>query len=102
MLGSMEAASLLSETDARRSRSLRSAFYPVGRRKSPIKEAKKAKRGFNKVAANQNGRFSSEVQSGLARMFELVDMIDKLEKQRSNNSQPVRQKAAAAKTRIFL
>jgi hypothetical protein len=101
MLGSMEAASLLSETEARRARTLCSAFYPVGRRKAPIKEAK-AKRGFNKVAANQNGRFSSEVQSGLARMFELIDVIDKLEKQRnSNNGQPVRKKAAA-KIRMFL
>lgn len=98
MLGSMEAASLLSETEARRARTLRSSFYPVGRRKAPIKEAK-AKRGFNKVAANQNKRFSLEVQSGLARMFELIDMIDQLEKQDTGKAshksrQPGHKKAA--------
>lgn len=56
------------------------AFYPKGRRKCLLEEQRKMRRKFNKAsAANQNKRFTLDVQTDLACMFELVDMLGKLE-----------------------
>ncbi len=92
-LGGLEGTSLVQDTEATRNRSFRMSFYPEGRRKSAMKDAKMSRK-FNLVSANQNGRFSFDVQAELACMFEIIDMIDTLEKQgvkemRIDNSQSV-------------
>lgn len=53
--------------------------YPFGRRRAaPAKEGRMSRK-FNKTA-NQNKRLSSDVGAELACMFEIVDMLDYLEK----------------------
>lgn len=79
-LGSMEAASALDDTrDHRPAKRLRTAFYPLGRNKSAVKDAKTSKT-FNAVSsgAGRGSKFSYEVQAELAGMFDLMDMLANL------------------------
>lgn len=67
--------------------------YPEGRRKEALTEGARARK-FNLLAANQNSRFGNDVQSELACMFDLIDLLDKLEQQgvkemRLDKKQPV-------------
>jgi hypothetical protein len=89
-LGGMEAASALDDTrDLRHIKRPRTAFYPLGRNKSTVKNAKTRKK-FNAAASGAGGRgskFSYEVQAELAGMFDLMDMLANLKAQdRSKHS----------------
>jgi len=64
------------ETEGYRSRKL--SAYPEGRRKCALEAARVGKK-FNLVSANQNHRFSFDVKAEMACMYEIIDMLDKLE-----------------------
>ncbi len=75
--GIYEGLAALQDAAAERtsSRDDRSSLYPQGRRKAVI-QGIKMQRGFNRLAANQNGRFSFDTQMDLAEMFRLADMLN--------------------------
>jgi len=82
-IGGMEGLSLLSEAqEDRHIRRPSASFYPLGRRKEKVKDTKASKK-FNRAAAatGRNARFSYDVQTDLAHMFELTDMLNTLEGQ---------------------
>jgi len=81
-----EGLSALRETaqeQAQRQRGIRSAFYPLGRRKADKLDKKKSRKGaksrFNR-AANQN-RHTREQQAELGHMFDLMDSLHALERE---------------------
>ncbi len=78
MTGAFEGISALQDiADTRGSREeCPSPLYPQGRRKAVIK-CKQALNRFNRVA-NQNGKFSADVQMDLAEMFSIADMLGNL------------------------
>jgi hypothetical protein len=82
-MGVMEGLSALEDTAAQKGshKKLRSALYPKGRNTKADVKKTKTKAKFNRVAANQNGKFTFDVQAELAYMYELVDMLEKLEQQ---------------------
>ncbi len=75
--GIYEGLSALQDAAAERSSSRddRSALYPQGRRTAVI-QGMKMQRGFNRLAANQNGRFGFDTQMDLAEMFRLADLLN--------------------------
>jgi hypothetical protein len=74
----MEGVSLLTDQDARNHRTRTSGDYPYGRRVCTLTEASAAKK-FNLVSANQNHSLSCDVQADLACMYEILDMLDKIQ-----------------------
>jgi hypothetical protein len=60
-------------------RQSKSSMYPKGRRQDGIK-GQSVNRKFNLVAANQNYRFSLDARNEIAYMAEMLEMIDKMEK----------------------
>lgn len=76
----IEGVSVLTDEKAYGYRSRKLSDYPEGRRKCALAAAKVGKK-FNLVSANQNNRFSYDVQADLACMFEILDMLDMLEKE---------------------
>ena len=59
-------------------RSRKLSAYPEGRRRCALEAARVGKK-FNLVSANQNNRFSYDVQADMACMYEIIDMLDRLE-----------------------
>lgn len=57
----------------------KTAMYPNGRRQDAIK-SQPVNRKFNLVAANQNYRFQLDARNEIAYMAEMLEMIDKMEK----------------------
>ncbi|MCE9507952.1 MAG: hypothetical protein K8R48_06540 [Alphaproteobacteria bacterium] len=53
--------------------------YPEGRRKCALEAAGRMGKKFNLVSANQNHRLSFDAQADLACMYEIIDMLDRLE-----------------------
>ncbi|MDE2336362.1 MAG: hypothetical protein KGL10_03535 [Alphaproteobacteria bacterium] len=86
MTGALEGVSALQDIAGSRAACAErpSIFYPQGRRKAAIK-SKLAQGRFNR-AANENGRFSVDVQMDLAEMFRIADMLACLETQ--NDAEP--------------
>lgn len=57
----------------------KSSMYPKGRRQDAIK-GQPMNRKFNLVAANQNYRFQLDARNEVAYMAEMLEMLDKMEK----------------------
>jgi hypothetical protein len=76
----LEGMSILRDLDSNGLRSRRMSDYPEGRRVYAMKEANMSRK-FNLVSANQNNRFSFDTWADLACMFEILDMLDRLEAQ---------------------
>ncbi|MDP2205796.1 MAG: hypothetical protein Q8K65_05760 [Alphaproteobacteria bacterium] len=57
----------------------KSAMYPKGRKQDGMK-SQPVNRKFNLVAANQNYRFKQDARNEISYMAEMLDMIDKMEK----------------------
>lgn len=57
----------------------KSAMYPNGRKQDSIK-SQPVNRKFNLVAANQNYRFKLDARNEISYMAEMLEMIDKMEK----------------------
>ncbi len=55
--------------------------YHGGRRQDGIMTAEQMKRKFNLVSANENGAFAYDTQAEIAGMNEMLDMLDRLEKE---------------------
>ncbi len=75
-----EGLSLVRDLDSYGLRSRIMYAYPEGRRKCAMKEANVSKK-FNLVSANQNNKFSLDAQAEMACMFEILDILDRLEAQ---------------------
>lgn len=76
----VEGVSTVTDEKAHGYRARKLNDYPEGRRRCALEAAKTSKK-FNLVSANQNNRFSYDVQADLACMFEILDMLDMLEKE---------------------
>ena len=77
--GVMEGVSMLCDERAEAYRTCKLADYPEGRRKCSLWALHKTKERFNLVSANQNSRLSWDVQAEIACMFEIIDMLDRLQ-----------------------
>jgi hypothetical protein len=76
--GGLDGISILRDQAAEGYRSRKLDDYPEGRRKCALEAARVGKK-FNLVSANQNNRFSFDSQADLACMYEIIDMLDRLE-----------------------
>ncbi len=76
----LDGASLVWDDKANNNRSRKMSGYPQGRRKAYQGDAVINKK-FNLVAANQNTRHSYDTQAEIACMFELLDILARLEDQ---------------------
>jgi len=75
----LDGLSELADERCNKFRYSKSAMYPNGRKHDSIK-AQPVNRKFNLVAANQNYRFKLDAHNEIAYMAEMLDMIDKMEK----------------------
>jgi hypothetical protein len=75
----IDGISILRDQAAEGYRSRKLDAYPEGRRKCALEAAGRMGKKFNLVSANQNNRFSFDVQADLACMYEIIDMLDRLE-----------------------
>jgi hypothetical protein len=79
------------ETEGYRSRKL--SDYPEGRKKCALEAARTGKK-FNLVSGTQKHRFSFDAKAEMACMYEIIDMLDRLEDEgvkmmRLDQDQPV-------------
>ena len=86
--GGIEGFSALRDVAAHERLVKRSASYPKGRRKDIMRD--KTRSQFRRASANQNSGFSFETQADLGAMFEIMDMLDRLERQGTKDA-PVTQ-----------
>lgn len=77
----LETAATLRDEKANGYRQRKLDDYPEGRRICALMAASKAKRKFNLVSANENARISSDDEANMACMHEIIDMLDRLEKE---------------------
>lgn len=77
----LEAATTLQDEKASGYRQRKLDDYPEGRRICALIAARKATRKFNLVSANENTRISSDDEANMACMHEIIDMLDRLEKE---------------------
>lgn len=78
----MEASSMLRDEKAYANRSRKVGIYHGGRRQDEIVSPfnKKLGKSFNFVSANENSRFSMDANTEVAAMSEIIDMLDRMEK----------------------
>jgi hypothetical protein len=74
----LDGISFLRDQEIEGHRGRRLNDYPEGRRKCSL-DAMRASKKFNLVSANQNNRFSFDMQAEMACMYEIIDMLDRLE-----------------------
>ena len=90
----IEVASIVRDDDFHKYSSRHLSDYPQGRRNYALEEARKSKHKFNMVSGGHNNALSFDVQAELACMYEILDMLDKLEhqgttKMRLGKKQPI-------------
>ena len=75
----MEGISTLRDDEARRYRALELSHYPEGRRACALEAASRSRK-FNLVSGSDNNRFAFDEEAELTCMYELIDMLDCLER----------------------
>jgi len=83
----LEIASIVRDDDYDKYSSRHLSYYPQGRRNYALEEARKSKHKFNLVSGGHNNTLSFDVQAELACMYEILDMLDKLEHQGATTMQ---------------
>jgi hypothetical protein len=77
----LDTIAILRDQAAEGYRSRKLNDYPEGRRQCALEAASRMGKKFNLVSANQNNRLSFDAQADLACMYEIIDMLDRLEKE---------------------
>ncbi|MFH1158384.1 MAG: hypothetical protein V1721_05810 [Pseudomonadota bacterium] len=90
----IDATTILRDEESYKYRTRHLSDYPYGRRNHALEEARKSRHKFNLVSGRQNNALSFDVQAELACMYEMLDMLDKLDRQgvtamRLDKKQPV-------------
>lgn len=77
----IEVASIVRDDDFHKYSSRHLSDYPQGRRNYALEEARKSKHKFNLVSGGHNNALSFDTQAELACMYEILDMLDRIENQ---------------------
>lgn len=101
----LEGVAALTDETAHSYRGRKLSDYPEGRRRCALEAARVGKK-FNLVSPKQTSHFSYNAQADLACMFEILDMLDKLESEgvsmiRLDPQEPVYTVLKGATTSLF-
>jgi hypothetical protein len=89
-----EGISMMCDQEADGYRRRKGGDYPEGRRRCALEAARLSKKKFNLVSGQQTNRFSFDAKAELACLYEILDVLDRLEDEgvrmmRLDSKQPV-------------